>query len=384
MKKVGREVLFLKTSENNPRNGEGTFIRLKNGDIMYAFTEYYGTDWKDHATARISACISKDEGETWSEKRVLLEKDEKAQNIMSTNLIRLSNGDLGLIYLRKELEKDGGCRCMPVMRRSADEGASWSDLSYCTSKLGYYCPFNGSAVKLKNGRILFPVAYIMDRYDALKLGIDTKRPECGPFVEILYSDDDGVTWNTLPHKFVTPYGDSIGFTEPGMYEHQNGDLWIWFRTPYGYQYQSLSKDGGMTWSPVMPNFFFTSPDSPMQVERTGEYTAAVFNPVPYYAGNPNREQWKSPKRTPLALVISTNDGVDLSENIKKCANGSFSELEKNLYLIEDDKNDSYCYPAIFGGKDYMLVAYYHSNGTGICLNSAKIVKIMYDEIKPTV
>ena len=54
MKKVGKEVLFLQTSENNPRNGEGSFIKLKNGDIMYAFTEYYGDCGEDHGIARIS------------------------------------------------------------------------------------------------------------------------------------------------------------------------------------------------------------------------------------------------------------------------------------------------------------------------------------------
>ena len=34
MKKIGREVLFLNSKENNPRNGEGTFLRLKNGNIV--------------------------------------------------------------------------------------------------------------------------------------------------------------------------------------------------------------------------------------------------------------------------------------------------------------------------------------------------------------
>ena len=30
--------------------------------------------------------------------------------------------------------------------------------------------------------------------------------------------------------------------------------------------------------------------------------------------------------------------------------------------------------------DGFPVAYYHSNGTGICLNSAKITKVRYDEL----
>ena len=67
MDKIGKEVHFLKTGEGNPRRGEGSFIRLNDGRIMYAYTEYYGTSWYDHSIARISAIYSSDEGESWSE-----------------------------------------------------------------------------------------------------------------------------------------------------------------------------------------------------------------------------------------------------------------------------------------------------------------------------
>jgi len=65
MKKIGREVLFISTDENNPRNGEGSFIRLKDGSILFGYTEYIGTAWNDHADARLCSVISHDEGETW-------------------------------------------------------------------------------------------------------------------------------------------------------------------------------------------------------------------------------------------------------------------------------------------------------------------------------
>lgn len=51
MKKIGREVPFRTTELNKPRNGEGSFIRLKNGDIMYGFTGYLTGNWYDHASA---------------------------------------------------------------------------------------------------------------------------------------------------------------------------------------------------------------------------------------------------------------------------------------------------------------------------------------------
>ena len=61
MKKIGKEVLFLSTGEKNPRNGEGSLLRLKDGRILYAYTQYYGDSWQDHATARVAACYSSDE-----------------------------------------------------------------------------------------------------------------------------------------------------------------------------------------------------------------------------------------------------------------------------------------------------------------------------------
>ena len=42
MKKIGKEVLFLSTCKENPRNGEGSFIQTKDGRIMFVYTQYYG------------------------------------------------------------------------------------------------------------------------------------------------------------------------------------------------------------------------------------------------------------------------------------------------------------------------------------------------------
>ena len=48
--------------------------------------------------------------------------------------------------------------------------------------------------------------------------------------------------------------------------------------------------------------------------------------------------------------------------------------------IEDDPKNGYCYPTVFDGGDYLLVGYYHSNGSGVPLNSNKIVKVLKSEL----
>ena len=107
MKKIGRETLFLRTSENNPRNGESAFARLKDGRICLLFTEYYGSEGDDHDIARLSACYSSDEGETWTAPEIMINKKDTDQNIMSPSLFRMPNGELGVVYLRKEVIENG-------------------------------------------------------------------------------------------------------------------------------------------------------------------------------------------------------------------------------------------------------------------------------------
>jgi len=58
------------------------------------------------------------------------------------------------------------------------------------------------------------------------------------------------------------------------------------------------------------------------------------------------------------------------------------ETFPNVFYLEDDRNFNYCYPAIFPAEDYMLISYYHSNGTNTPLNSTKVIKVHLSEIEP--
>lgn len=379
MKKIGREVLFLETGEGNPRNGEGTFARLKDGSILFAYTEYYGEDWADEAIARISAVKSYDEGETWTEPYILLEKDDRAQNYMSPSLVRLSDGGLGMIFLRKE-NKAGGVElhgesyvCMPVFSRSDDEGDSWSDFVYCIEKDGYYCAINDGAFVSKDGII----------YSPMSSHADEKSGDSGTGVVIVVcSDDCGKSWRRLEHKFVTPFPDyATGLEEPGLYEHENGDMWMYCRTIFGNQYESRSVDGGKSWSSVRPNLYFTSPNSPMRVKKLGKYTVAVFNPAGATCLRDDYTVRGSIRRTPLVCAVSDDDGRSFDSGNGFSDGKKMIEFSKRTYLIEDSRDDVYCYPAMIEVEGGFLAAYYHSNGGTYTLCSTKITKVSFDEIK---
>lgn len=373
MKKIGKEVLFLETGEGNPRNGEGAFIRLKNGDIMYAYTEYFGEDWVDHAAAHICACTSSDEGETWSERFVLLEKDEDAENYMSASLLRMANGDLGMIFLRKEntakkeMDHYTDFLCMPMFVRSADEGKSWSKPIVLGVGDGYYCGINDGVIVQKSGRILMPMS--------------SHTKENGATVIIAYSDDDGRSWGVLPHEFKTPLSENtVGLAEPGLYELCDGELWMWCRTLYGHQYESRSYDNGVSWTPVEPNFYFTSPDAPMRVKDVGDYTVSVFNPVPCLCTREDYTVRGSIRRTPLVCAVSDDRGRSFDCFGKYVGGKQMIEFANRAFYLEDDLTSTYCYPAVIEVDGGFLVAYYHSNGGTYTLNCLKISKVTFDEI----
>lgn len=355
MKKIGKQVLFLSTNETNPRNGEGSFIRLKSGAIMFGFTEFVGNTREDDENARISAVLSYDEGETWSERRLLFEKPVGSVNIMSLSFLRMNNGDIGAFYIVKN--SDGTDKI--VFTRSNDEGETWSEPLSCMDCLDvqdYYVLNNDRVIKLYNGRIIFAVARhtVLADYDDFAPGE----------ICIFISDDDGNTWYKTESELPCPFKNNPdGYEEPGLYVLPDGRIWCYIRTDIGFQFEAFSSDNGVTWTVPEPNLFFSSACSPMLVKDCGKYTVAVFNPIPEHSLRKDNEPWG---RTPYVVAVSYDRGATFKKD--------------NIYYLEDNLNNGYCYPAIFDGSDYFLVAYYHSYGTDNCLNCCKVLKIYHNEI----
>ena len=355
MKKIGKEVLFLSTNEKNSRNGEGSFIKLKDGSILFGFTEFIGNTREDDENARISAVISYDNGETWSDRFVLFDKPENSVNIMSLSFIRMNNGDIGAFYIVKNL--DGTDKI--VFTRSSDEGKTWSNLISCMECLviqDYFVLNNDRVIKLDNGRIIFSVAR-----HTIHGGFEDFAPGVICF---FISDDDGYTWYKTEAELPCPFKNNPdGYEEPGLYALHNGRIWCYIRTDMGFQFEAFSEDKGLTWTSPEPNLFFSSACSPMLVKDCGKLTVAVLNPIPEHALREDSELWG---RTPYVLAVSNDRGITFTKD--------------KMFYLEDDLNNGYCYPALFEGDNYLLVAYYHSNGSDNCLNCTRIMKIKYEEI----
>ena len=371
MRKIGKEVLFIPAVEGNPRNGEGSMIRLKDGRIMYAYTRYCGKEFKDDATASIAAYYSSDEGESWEYGGILIEKGRDDYNIMSVSLLRMADGDLGVLYLRK-FDKDGHQLCMPYLVRSSDEGKSFGEPLSCIDEDGYYVINNDRAIRLNSGRLLLPMAYHGETNASLTAGR----------LRVAYSDDDGRSFKLSKTTVVSPYKDLMGLQEPGVYQLGDGRVWMWCRTAYGHQYQCFSSDGGETWSDVEPAIRFTSPCSPMQVKDAGELTLAIFNPMGYNCTLAGEDSgWHRQRRTPFVCAVSRDRGALFTSPYKNPANPAETKyFTRACYYLEDDVTNSYCYPTVLAVDGGFLVSYYHSNGTDFSLNSAKVTKVMLDEL----
>ncbi len=329
-----RIVLELPPGPDNPRNSEGTFATLRDGSVMYAYSRFRGDDKSDHATADIAARRSSDGGLTWTQTdEVLVPSGEGGMNVCCASLLRLHNGDLALFYLRKNSLSD----CVPVMRRSADDGATWGDPVVCiTDEAGYYVLNNDRVIQLKGGRIIFAVSSLT--------APDGSWDERGVVISY-YSDDNGATWHRggVVAQANFPNGGRISLQEPGVVELRDGRVFLWIRTNAGCQYCCYSHDRGETWTQPSPSPF-ASPLAPASIKRlpTGDLLA-LWND---HAARPEMKTrgaaWAYGARTPLAAAVSRDDGKTWS-------------LAR---MLEDDPGGWYCYFAIHPiGDGTVLLGY---------------------------
>ena len=320
-------VLSLPPSEENPRNSEGDFIRLKDGRILLVYT-HFTSGAADHATAYLAGRISEDSGKTWSEKDTIVVANEGGQNVMSVSLLRLQDGRIAIFYARKNSSED----CRPCVRFSEDEAKTWSEPLVCIpeKEIGYYVLNNDRVIQLESGRLVVPVAQ--------HHGIGWPK-WTGQGTALCYlSDDAGKTWRRSQSELDGRVSESRRVTvqEPGVIELKDGRVMMFCRTNDGCQYLSFSEDGGDHWPPLASSSIF-SPVSPASIERipSTDDLLMVWN------DHEGIDVGLKGKRTPLTVAISQDDGKTWS----------------HVRNIETNPHGWYCYTAIGFVDDQILLAY---------------------------
>jgi hypothetical protein len=317
-----RKVLQLPPGPDNPRNSECAFVTLRDGAILMVYSHFYGGSSSDYGTARLSSRISRDGGRTWSAEDRVEVPNEGGMNVMSVSLLRLQDGRIALFYARKNAHAD----CIPMVRYSTDEAATWSEARPCITDVpGYYVLNNDRVVQLASGRLLMPVA--MHQSPSMPWR-DRGRIHC------YRSDDGGLSWQRSP-EVGNP--DSVVTQEPGVVELRNGHILMFMRTDAGVQYVSRSTDGGLSWSPAGRSNI-VSPLSPASIKRMpdGRRLVMVWN------RNDGSDPGIRGKRTPLTIAVSRNEGRSW----------------KRVSTLEADRDGWYCYIALHFTPEGRLLAGY--------------------------
>lgn len=324
---------LLPPGPGNPRNTEGSFVTLRDGRILFAYTRFTGGTG-DHDAAAVVGRYSSDGGRTWSGEDTPIVEGEGAMNVMSVSLLRLQDGRVALFYLRKNSVTD----CLPCMRYSRDEGKTWSDPAVCVPAEGYYVLNNDRVVQLRSGRIVLPVAY--------HPAVGGQFGSRGIAMAFL-SDDGGVTWRSSKTRLESSSPDRAGFQEPGVVELKDGRVMMFIRTQLGSQYLSYSTDGCDTWSEARASGIL-SPLSPASMERipsTGELLM-VWNDHADVDETFRASRTSGGKRTPLTVAISRDEGR--------------TWIHKRNLL--DDPDGWYCYTAIHFHGPRVLLAFVAGGG----------------------
>ncbi|RAJ15489.1 sialidase family protein [Arenibacter echinorum] len=304
-------VLSLQPSVSNPRNSEGDFIRLKNGNLLFVYTHYTEGSGSDHDPAHLASRYSDDNGITWSKQDKVLLPNEGGMNVMSISLLRLQNGSIALFYLRKNSTED----CIPMMRISTDETQSWSSPIPCiTDKKGYFVLNNDRVIQLEDGRLLFAVA----EHPTTEKGFSAQGN-----LFSYYSDDNGKTWTSSE---MVPNNTETITQEPGLIEMNDGRIMMYIRASGGVQQLSFSKDRGATWSAIEPSSIY-SPLSPATIEKV----PGTKDWVMVWNNNDGSDPVIKGKRTPFTIAISKDEGKTWG----------------NIKNIATDPEGWYCYTALY-------------------------------------
>lgn len=313
------------------RSSEGCFFRTAGGDICFAYSKWHSSA-DDGARCDIAMLRSSDEGESWSDRGVIVKaSDFGVKNIMCVSELTLKNGETGLFFLIKE--NDGSS----VIGRavSSDGNAFACERCGCDMPKDYYVIENDRFIRLSDGRIATAAA----RHS----GGNGKGE-----ITALVSDDDGVSFRETGALVRLPFGggNGLGLEEPVIVELENGVVWMLARTAYAYQYQAFSHDRLKSFTDAEPSVF-TSPLSPMCMKKLSDKTlVTAYNPVPNYNGRENiandlRRPIHWSGRTPLVLRRSI-DGRTWGK----------------AHPIETAKKIDFSYPSLFETADGCLLCAY--------------------------
>ena len=324
--------ILVPATEEHPRNMGADLVELADGSLLLAYSRWLG-GVDDYDGSKICGMTSTDGGDTWSGPFDMAEPDPDTEAVRMPCFLRLKGGQLACFARYRSSVADtwvGKITCRDEAR-IADGVSAWSvPVRISPPPPGRHILLNNRALRLTagpaKGRILLPVASPWPWEEEDARGSDI-RSWC------LLSDDDGVTWQSGAELA----GPRRGLMEPYLAELADGRLRMWMRTQMDCQYESMSTDGGTTWTKAAPGPL-VSPESPVAVARD------PVSGLLLVIWNHNRVGRHTADRTQLSAALSGDEGESW-----------FARTD-----LETDSTRSYSYPSVhfIGGRGF--VTYYEN------------------------
>lgn len=259
-----------------------SLLTAADGSIL-AFCEARKNGPADHGDIDLVMRRSTDQGKTWSDMKVLLDDGENTMG----NPCPVVDRTTGVIWLPY-------CRNNDTVHviSSADHGATWSAPVDITAAVKpeswdkWYATGPGHGIQLASGRLLIPC----DHYD-----------EKEKYSHIIYSDDHGATWKlgaTLDPKTnecqAVECADGTVYLNMRSYREKNCRAVAW------------SKDGGITFTPAEDQTALVEPVCQASIARLTDDKRYMKNRVLF--ANP-----RSTKRENLAVRLSYDECQNWTE-----------------------------------------------------------------------
>ena len=340
-----RQVLVPAT-EAEPRNMGADLVELADGRLFLAYSRWLGGA-HDYDGSQICGILSGDGGATWSPPFDIAVPGPEAEAVRMPCFLRLEGSELACFARYRASVADtwlGMIVCRDEARLGTANGDDprqgprlWTEPVRVTPPPpGRHILLNNRAVRLQRGphlgRILLPVASPWPWEEEDARGSDIRS-------WVLRSDDDGHTWQASDAMLTGP---QRGLMEPYVAELADGRLRMWMRTQMDCQYESVSEDGGVTWSEAAPGPL-VSPESPVAVARHGDSGLLMV------VWNHSRVGRHTADRTPACVAFSADEGESW-----------FAEQTLDPALGEPSEGHSFSYPSAHFLGDHGFITYYES------------------------
>ena len=292
-------ITVAKATAEHPRQSEGAITERSDGSLLLVWQEYVASELggEDNAPNHLAAMVSRDEGRTWGEHRVLFEPAPDMMNLYSPSFIRPSRDAAGdellmFYFAYHTLEAGQPPSSSGFIVRSQDGGETFTSPMPVWTRRPYGSA-SSSVKRLSTGRIVVPFAQqaggIWGASDHIVGGF-------------LLSDDGGATWQQSESRLELPMR---GVMEVHVEERLDGRLMAVMRTQLGAVFQAFSTDGGLTWSRPQTTGL-KAPESCPEIVRIPQTNdlLIVWNDGEY------DPQWGSHygARTPLTVAVSRDEG----------------------------------------------------------------------------